>query len=306
MMQQWKKSGIIFDPLKNGYAHFTYASVPVAMHIGGPVYRIFFSGRDSQNRSLPFFFDIDLDNLSVTNIQTKPILEPGNPGTFDDSGVMPSCIVHVDNKYYLYYIGWNLGVTVPFRNSIGLAASSDGIRFKKLFEGPVLERNESEPHFTASCCVIREKEIWKIWYLSCVKWQMENNKPKHYYHIKYAESTDGIHWERNGTVAIDFKNKSEYAISVPRVIRIETKYRMWYSFRASEISANYRIGYAESFDGMKWERKDELVNLLPGSTEWDAEMQCYPEIIAHNNRLFMLYNGNGYGKSGIGLAVLEN
>lgn len=303
MMQRWKKLGVIFDPLKYG---FTYAAVPVAMHTSGSVYRIFFSGRDSQNRSLPFFFDIDLKDISVRNIQSKPILELGSTGAFDDSGVMPSSIIQVGDKYHMYYIGWNLGVTVPFRNSIGLAVSLNGEHFKKLFEGPILERNESEPHFTASCCVLFDGLKWKMWYLSCVKWEMENNIPKHYYHIKYAESHDGIHWNREGIVAIDFKNKSEYAISVPRVIIEENKYRMWYSYRAGENSVNYRIGYAESSDGKIWERKDELINLFDDTETWDSDMQCYPEIVGHDNMKFLFYNGNGYGKTGIGLAVLEN
>jgi len=37
---------------------------------------------------------------------------------------MASCIVK-DSKLFLYYIGWNKGITVPFRNSIGLAISDD-------------------------------------------------------------------------------------------------------------------------------------------------------------------------------------
>ena len=41
-------------------------------------------------------------------------LYPGKMGEFDDSGVMPSSVVRINtNKIYLYYIGWNLGVTVP-------------------------------------------------------------------------------------------------------------------------------------------------------------------------------------------------
>ena len=305
MEQHWKKAGLIFDPTEK-ISGITYASVPVALYLNSSTYRIYFSGRDSQNRSLPFFFDLNMEDFSVSNIQHKPILSSGNLGTFDDSGVMPSSIVQVENNYYLYYIGWNLGVTVPFRNSIGLAVSSDGINFKKAFNGPVLDRNETEPHFCASCCVRYESGTWRMWYLNCVKWEIENNKPKHFYHIKYAESKDGIHWKRDGIVAIDFKNKLEYAISVPGVFKSGENYLMWYSYRGSEEGKNYKIGFAESPDGIKWKRKDELVNLLPVTTEWDSEMQCYPCIINYRKKLYMLYNGNGYGKTGIGIAVLEN
>ena len=37
-----------------------------------------------------------------------------------------ACLVPVFGKLYLYYLGWNLGVTVPWRNSIGLAMIQRG------------------------------------------------------------------------------------------------------------------------------------------------------------------------------------
>jgi predicted GH43/DUF377 family glycosyl hydrolase len=303
MDQRWKRLGLIFDPMEK-IPGITHAAVPVASVLNASTYRIYFSGRDSQNRSLPFFFDLNMNDLSVGNTCREAILPLGSLGTFDDSGVMPSCIVEVEKKYYMYYIGWNLGVTVPFRNSIGRAVSADGINFKKEFDGPVLDRNETEPHFSASCCVRYENGEWKMWYLNGVKWELENDRPKHFYHIKYAESANGIHWKRNGIVAIDFKNKLEYAISVPRVWKNENNYVMWYSYRGSEASRNYKIGFAESHDAINWTRKDELVNLP--HDQWDNEMQCYPCVFNYKDKLYMLYNGNGYGKTGIGIAMLEN
>ena len=38
---------------------------------------------------------------------------------------------------------------------------------------------------------------------------------------------------------------------------------------------------------------------------WDSEMICYPYVFEHKDDLYMLYNGNDYGKTGFGLAVLE-
>ncbi len=35
-------------------------------------------------------------------------------------------------------------------------------------------------------------------------------------------------------------------------------------------------------------------------------MICYPFIFDHKGKRYMLYNGNDYGKTGFGLAVLEN
>lgn len=304
-MQNWSKYGLLFDFAKYS-DKYVYASVPTGFWITEDVLRIIFSTRNEQNQSIPFFIDFDVLHRKIISEPTKINLELGQLGTFDDSGIMPTSIIEQEAELWLYYIGWNLGVTVPFRNSVGLAKSLDkGKTFKKCFEGPILDRTKEEPHFSASNCVLKDNEIFKIWYLSCVKWKKEDDKITHCYHIKYATSPDGINWERKGKVAIDFLYENEYAISVPRVIKENNIYKMWYSYRGSSRGETYRIGYAESEDGVQWKRRDELVNLDISADGWDSEMICYPFIFNHKGKRYMLYNGNGYGKTGFGIAVLE-
>ncbi len=95
----------------------------------------------------------------------------GRPGTFDDSGIMPSWIVTQENKKYLYYIGWNVEVSVPYHLAIGLAVSDDGGQtFQKISQGPILivplTSPSSTPH-PASCL----KATWRMWYVSCTGWE---------------------------------------------------------------------------------------------------------------------------------------
>lgn len=299
---QWIKKGLILEPHKNPGWMVSHAAVPFALRVEQDLYRIFFSSRDSFNRSQTGYMEINIqkpkDGFLITN---APILQVGEVGTFDDAGAMPSWIVNHDNSVYLYYTGWNTGVTVPFRNSIGLAISSDrGRTFEKYSAGPILDRGIHDACFVANPCVLIENGIWRMWYLSCIKWVIENKIPKHYYHIKYAESQDGIVWERKGVVCIDFKSSEEYAISRPCILKEDGIYKMWYSYRGE----NYRIGYAESRDGLQWERMDEVAGIDVSESGWDSKMTCYPHVFEHNGDKYMLYNGNGYGKSGMGLAVL--
>ena len=78
---------------------------------------------------------------------------------------------------------------------------------------------------------------------------------------------------------------------------------MWYSIRSR--SAPYRIGYAESADGLAWTRKDDAVGIARSESGWDGEMVCYPAVIDVNGRRLMFYNGNRHGATGFGCAVLE-
>ena len=76
---------------------------------------------------------------------------------------------------------------------------------------------------------------------------------------------------------------------------------MWYSYRGNKDK--YKIGYAEADNLDKWIVKES--NFSCSESGWDSEMVCYPYVFEYNDKLYMLYNGNGYGKTGIGLAVLE-
>jgi hypothetical protein len=304
-MQNWEKIGLLYHnpPL----AH-THAALPIALQESENVYRIFFSSRNSLNQSLPFSLSIDLQTLRIIDSDNRPLLFPGLPGEFDAHGIMPTCMIKKDDGLYMFYIGWNLATDVPFRNALGVAVSQDkGKTFSKLFRGPVMDRSIHDPCFVASCDILKDGNQFRMWYLSGLKWEKHRDHWRHYYHIKSATSQDLVHWHRNGDVAIDFKHASEYAISTPRVIKDKTGlYRMWYSYRGSPASETYRIGYAESDDGNAWTRKDESIILPVSNDGWDSQMLCYPFLFAHRNNLYMLYNGNDYGKTGFGIAVLKS
>jgi hypothetical protein len=189
---------------------------------------------------------------------------------------------------------------VPFYFYAGLAISDDGGQtFSRASPAPILERDRVDPFLTASPWVMFDEGVWRMWYVSGVDWTKTQDGVSHRYHIRYAESRDGIAWKRTGLVCITFAGPEETAFGRPCVLKDGTRYRMWYSYRG----AAYRIGYAESHDGLKWERLDHLAGIDRSLSGWDAEMIEYPMVFSWRGRLGMLYNGNGYGKSGIGFAV---
>jgi hypothetical protein len=213
-----------------------------------------------------------------------------------------SCLVEHGSHWYLYYTGWMLGRTVPFYLGVGLAVSEDGgDSFHKVAAAAVLERHRVDPYLCASPCVLIEGSRWRMWYVSGLRWEARPEGPRHYYLIKYAESNDGIAWRRDGRVCIDFATDEEYAIGRPHVVRDGGLYRMWYCVRG----ASYRIGYAESADGLVWTRRDDAAGIVPSATGWDSEMQAYPMVFRDRGRWLMLYNGNGYGATGFGCATCD-
>src|SRR5262249_18143285 len=161
----------------------------------------------------------------LIRVHDRPLLPLGRQGTFDDSGIMPSWLVTTETRKYLYYVGWNREVSVPYLVSIGLAVSDDGHGFEKISEGPIYDRSTYEPFFATNPCVVREGMTWRMWYASCTKWEVINDHPEPFYNIKYAESLDGMIWHGTGITCIDYDDFAQ-AIGRPCVYSDRDRYRM--------------------------------------------------------------------------------
>lgn len=308
MKGRWKKLGLIFGPPKGLDWVVSHCQLPVADHIGKDIYRVYFASRDKRQYSHIGFVDINIkDPVHIINFSTSPLLSPGPVGCFDQHGVFPSSIVSFENKKYLYYIGWTQGIRQPlFYASIGLLMSEDaGKTFSRYWPSPIMARSQFDPCLVTSPHVFREGNIWRMTYVSGVRWEeLPDRSLKSFYHIKYAESLDGIEWKREGKVVIDFVSPDETNIARSSVIREDGKYKMWYSYiKAPHFK--YRIGYAESENFVEWIRMDLDSGINVSPNEFDDEVQAYPYIVKHDGKKYMFYNGNNFGKNGFGLAVWE-
>ncbi|MFI4941763.1 MAG: hypothetical protein ACHP85_00770 [Burkholderiales bacterium] len=297
---RWVKQGCIFTPPPGPEWRSSHAALPVVERVEDR-YRVYFSARDPRDRASIGWFEFRVEEPGkILTVGEEPALALGPLGAFDDCGVTSACLVRHEGRRYLYYSGWSLAVSVPFSFFVGLAVSEGDGEFRRASAAPVLGRSAVDPYLTASPSVLVENGLWRMWYVSGTGWTLEQGQPQHHYHIRYAESRDGIKWQPTGIVCIDYADASENSLARPYVLKDGGRYRMWYSRRGQA----YRIGYAESDDGVRWQRRDGEAGIDVSDSGWDAEMIAYPCVFRHEGRLFMLYNGNGYGRTGVGLAVL--
>lgn len=306
---KWQKRGLILLPQNSNTWMKTHAQVPTPLGHGDFI-RVYFSSRPERSLSLTTFVDLEAQEPArVLQVHEKPILELGKPGTFDEHGIMPSCAVEQAGEVYLYYSGWSRAASVPYTNSTGLAISQDGgSTFKKVSDGPILSKSLHDPYSATSPCVIKDGNDWHMWYCSGTGWLKIQDKYEHIYDIKYAHSSDGIIWHPSGQTMIQARNEGE-AITRPFVIKKDGHYHMWFCYRGSQDFRDgtdaYRIGYASSVDAFHWQRDDEKAGITPSKDGWDSKMIAYPSVLLHSDRMYMFYNGNGFGSDGFGYAVLE-
>lgn len=308
MSTKWQRRGMIYRPSGEGILK-THATRPIPVLIDDKTLRLFYSSRDDDDRMLPTYIDVDPnDPTTVLYAHDRPLIDLGSPGTFDDSGVTITGALNYGDELYFYYSGWKRRRVVSFELSIGMLRwDSVEQSLHRVFTGPIIGQDRSHPLFAAAPFVAYDSGSFKMWYCSGTDWRFPEGNPEPIYTVFYAESEDGINWNPRSGPVIPYKYDGE-VISAPWVAKTSTGYSMWYSTRgsANKSDKNYRIGYAESKDGIEWERLDELVGIIsPTAPSWDSEMACYPAIWIHNGVTHMFYSGNSVGRGGMGYAVAD-
>lgn len=317
-MFRWKKLGKVFDPrdLTEESWMREFAQSPSVL-IGEQAVRVYFCSRpapsaDGQYLSYIAFIDLDRRDLrKIVRVCERPVLELGKYGTFDEFGTYPVSVIPDGEAIRAYYAGWTRCESVPFNAAIGLAVSRDGgDTFQRLGDGPVLSYTPDEPFLLGSPRVRRFEGRWQLWYVAGKEWRMTDGKPEPIYKIRMATSVDGINWDKLGRDLIADKLGEHECQACPDVIYRHGRYHMFFSYRDIRNykgrEGGYRIGYASSPDMVNWQRNDALVEIGLSETGWDSEMVNYPHVFELDGATYMLYQGNGMGRAGFGLAVLES
>ena len=302
-MQAWKKLGLLYKARSINDFLITHASNPLAMHLVDDSYRIFFSGRNLQNKSSVGFVDINIVTGDILEVCKSDSFHFSNdPHSFYSHGVSIGNLYTANRRQYVLFMAWQVRGSNHWRGDIGqLELSEDKKKFMLVDDSPFLTTDLEDLVSLSYPYIMRDDDIYKMWYGSTVSWDSANREMIHV--IKYATSSNGVNWKRHG-LAIPYEIGVAQAFSRPTVLKDVNGYHMWFSYR-SGTGEKYRIGYAHSCDGLSWERSDNP-GIDVSNSGWDSQMICYPYVFDHNGKRYMLYNGNDYGKSGFGLAVLED
>lgn len=315
---KWIKHGKIFDPteysLPNGCAEF--AQSPQALVFDDFV-RIYFSTRSVDNNgkflSHIAFVDMKKNLREVIRVSDRTVIPLGGLGCFDEHGIFPMSVMRHGEALYGYTCGWSRRVSVSVDTAIGLAIScDDGLTFQRVGDGPILSASLHEPFLVGDGFVKVVDGLFHMWYIFGCSWKRyaPDVAPDRIYKIGHATSKDGFNWvKEEGRRVIPDRLGSDESQALPTVILIDGRYHMFFCYRESFDFRNnkgrgYRIGHAWSDDLVDWVRDDEHPLLKGAPGDWDGGMQCYPHAFRCDGTVYLLYNGNDFGRHGFGLAEL--
>lgn len=318
-MFEWIKLGRVYDPLAYRDELWTkeFAQSPSAILFEDFV-RVYFCSRpapgaDGQYVSHLSYFDLDRQDLrKVRNVCRAPILPLGGYGSFDEFGTNPVSAIRHEDEVRVYYAGWTRCESVPFNAAIGLAISRDGgASFTRLGAGPVLSYSPDEPFLIGSPRIRKFGSTWYLFYVAGRDWIKTDGRPEPVYKIRMATSRDGIEWTRCNKDLLESKLGLEECQACADVTFRDGIFHMFFSYRPSqgykEPGSGYSIGYASSPDLLTWSRRDDLAGMRPSKGDgWDSQMTSYGHVFCVDGVTHMLYQGNGMGHTGIGLARLAD
>ena len=299
----WQKhpGNPIYGPIKSKAVNKSGAwdswtnGVSIVPTVDGKGYRMYYSGDDGEG--IGFAEASIQDPLTWKENPASPVLKPLK--NWEGNKInQPRVVILTPEHWLMYYTGW--GFKGPGSSwAMGIAESFDsGTTWKRWSDKPFLERGDIEsPDGGAAMVpmVLRVGERWMMWYTGVkVSHQGHDN-----IHLCLATSNDAFHWDKytdNPVLTDDFSDGAKRSVTSRCFVRHDDGvFRMWYSFG----KPGYCICYAESLDGIAWEKAPIAPVLGPSrGSGWDSSIVEYPEVQIVDGLFRLWFCGNGYGKVG--------
>jgi predicted GH43/DUF377 family glycosyl hydrolase len=304
---RWDRLGLVWKPAGESPWARSHAIAPTPLAMPGGTIRVFVTTLDDAGRGRPGYVDVASDDPTrVLGTSRRPLLEIGSAGSFDDNGVMPLSVVRVDPEtLFMYYAGFELCRHVRYRIFTGLAISRDaGESFVRHSRVPILDRTDEELLFRGGSFVLAEDGVFRMWYVAGSEWTDVNGKLLPVYDLRHVQSSDGIRWPGKSVQSMKLAGADEHAFGRPWITKAaEGGYRMFYSIRRRSFGA-YRLGYARSEDGARWERHDDEIGLEVSAEGFESQAIMYSAVVSSEGRTYCFYNGNNFGQDGFAVARL--
>lgn len=292
----WKRVGWIGVPAQRPDWWSSHAAFPTVVSQSGNSIKLIVSARDVNQRSSAAVMDLAVNGEAVAllNVSDRPWLAPGLPGTFDEAGVNVTFCSTDDDGLVAWYHGWALRSGGGWWNSIGTAKGDLTSGLTRVSAAPTFDRSTEDP--TSLGYPFWYDFPWGKCLLYCTyeSYGIPSRNENYSYRVK---CTPGLGLTRSSPLLPHLGVNQ--AQSRPTVVHVGNVYRMFLSVKGNR----YHIACAESLDGIRWRWSADEWSLFPLGSGGEVNEVAYSYVFWQEDRLTMLYNGDGHGATGIGVAV---
>ena len=302
-IMRWEKLGLVFKLAESRLANHKNAMVPTPFLLPSGKLRVYMTVCDQANIGRIFY--VEFDSVAMDGPPSEvmgPVLDVGTPGSFDEHGVVVAQIMQVsDTELWMYYSGFERLHDQPYRILTGVARSVDGgSSFGRNTCDPILRQSPKESLFRCAPFVLRSAQGYTMWYVAGSSWEVVQGKHVPRYSLYTMHSPDGVTWPDEGLECLKL-GPNEHGFGRPWILREGGVLRLFYSIRRIDLAA-YALGYAESRDGIYWQRMDHCMGLDTSQGQFDSTAMSYTAIITTDDSLYCLYNGDNFGRDGFAAA----
>lgn len=271
---------------------------PIVVPISKSTIRIFFNSRTLIGAAEIWSVDVDSDDFAIDQTSIRKQYSPDRESPeYCKRGLSLGNFFYHQGAPCLSFMGWRDNVEFMWEGSIGFLKLDTNFNFTGISETPFLTAFQthslslSYPHVTSI------GSSFHIWAGCTLTWDGGNGEMVHPLR-KYVLSHDLSILEL--IHELPSSGDSSQAFSRPSLIKHKGAEILAYSVRGSR--SDYRI---EICDLTSTKAANRQSNFEPNGNGWESQMVEYPYLIEINGHLFMFYNGNGFGQSGIGRVEVD-
>jgi len=179
----WRKQGAILSPDPHTWEGSYIAANGAALFADGRFWYWYQAGPRGYPR-------IGLARSAAGGSWTRepaPVLDTGPRGSWDERGVGDPYVIHREGWFYLFYLGQDRAR----RQRLGVARSSDGLRWQKLRTNPILEIGA---YGSFDDDALGEPAVWpgQGWYWMLYTGRDRGGRRR----LGLAQSRDGVSWRK--------------------------------------------------------------------------------------------------------------
>jgi hypothetical protein len=276
-----------------------YAANPLLVKISDKLIRLYFNSRDFENRSSIYSIDLCVDKIALKLDSIKLQHVFGRPESYFSHGISVGNYFQLNQKMYVSVMGWKINPGEHWIGRIGKIEIDSQGDLLNLEDSAWFDIDSLDPISLSYPAIYQHNQTVSMWYGSTVTWDAGNGEMLHI--LKEKKSTDNFLFTSTNSV-IPYQIGTAQAFSRPSIVEFRGRNLMAYSFRGAQDK--YKIGFVWLDDFSTATQLGGLPAFLPSHNDWENEMVEYPSLFVHESKLLMLYNGNNYGKTGVGLTEI--